>query len=228
MDADKENQEEEEEQAVHHHSTEQRSKLSGRATSFPRSSIDSQGSAAGMGADADLPSDTEGTRDGYRRPRAQPMANLENGIVSKHDSSKKHSRRHRNVSGAPDEENKQLVYSSDEGHGSEFSSRTTSEDFELDHLAADDPFSDDEETEMAKKYERRRKRRRRKAGRMDERFPGDMEASKPDKQSTYRQIYRAWIINALLVASWYVFSLSISIVSEDMQPSVPPTRPKSF
>lgn len=223
MDANKELEEEEEGQAGHHHPTERISRLSSSAKSLPRSSIDSQESAAGTDADADLlSSDMDRAGDGYRRRRAQLMDGLENGGSRRKRSSKKHIRGHRNASGAPDEENKQLVYSSDEGLWSDFSSRTTSEDFELDHLTAEDPFSDDEETGMTKRDKRHKKRRRRKAIRMDERFAGNVKAPRPNKKFIYSEIYKAWLINALLVASWYAFSLSISIVSEDIE--LPPPR----
>ncbi len=216
MDADKEPRGEEEEQAGHHGSTKQISSLSGRVESLHRPSIGYEDSTAGSDADADhLSSDMDGTGDGYRRRRAQIMDGLENGNAIKKGFRKKHAHRHRDASRASDEENKQLVYSSDEGHGSEFSSRTTSEDFELDHLTTEDPFNDDAETGMTKKDKKHRKRRRRKAVRMDERFAGNVKASKPNKKFTYRDIYKAWLINALLVASWYAFSLSISIVSEE-------------
>lgn len=213
--ANKEPQGEEEEQAEHHHPTEQIIGLPDSAKSPSRSSIDSRNSPTGTDTDADLhSSDMDGVADGYRRRRAQLMDGLENGGARRKRYSKRHIHRHQNASRAHDEENKQLVYSSDEDHGSDISSRTTSEDFELDRLTADDPFSDDEETGMTKKDKRHRKRKRRKAVRMDERFAGNAKASKPRKNSTFRDIYKALLINALLVASWYTFSLSLSIVSE--------------
>lgn len=213
---------EEEEQAGHHHPTEQISRLSESADSPSRLSIDSQYSGAGTDADADLlSSDMDGAADGYRRRRAQLMDGLENGSARRKRNNKKHIHRHRNASRVRDDEDKQLVYSSNEEHSSDVSSRTTSDDFELDHLTADDPFSDDEETGMTKKDKRHRKRRRRKAARMDERFAGNIKASKPNKNSAYREIYKAWLINALLVASWYAFSLSISIVSEISSKFIP-------
>ena len=214
MDADKVPQGEAEEQATHHHPTKQISKLSGRNTTSSRSSIESQDPAASTDADADLlASDMDGAVVGYRRRRAQLMDRLENGNEGRKKSSKEHVHRHRNTSGVPDEEDKQLAYSSDESHGSDFSSRTTSEDFELDHLTMEDPFSDDEEAGMTKKDKRHRKRRRRKALRMDERFAGNIKEQRPNKALTRNDVYKAWLINALLVASWYAFSLSISIVS---------------
>ncbi|KAF6228297.1 hypothetical protein HO133_008027 [Letharia lupina] len=217
MDPDKETQGEEEEQAGYHHPTEQISRLSDKATSSPRSSIDNQDSAADTDVDANLlSSDMDGAGDGYRRRRAQLMDGLENGSARRKSSSKKHVHRHRKASGAPDEGNKQSVYSSDEGHGSDFSSRTTSEDFELDHLTGEDPFSDDAETGMTKKDKKHRKRTRRKAVRMDERFASNVKTSKPNKILTNSELYKAWLINALLVASWYAFSLSISIYNKWM------------
>lgn len=229
MDADKEPQGEEDEQAAQPHPTEHISISSARAKSLPKSSIDSQDSTAGTDGDGDagLASDMDGTGDGYRRRRAQILDGLETERSRRKVSRKTHVHLRRNATGAPDEENKQLVYSSDEGHGSDVSSRTTSEDFELDHLTAEDPFSDDdEETGMTKRDKVRRKRRRRKAVRLDERFAGNLKTSKPNKKFIYSEIYKAWLINALLVASWYAFSLSISIVSEDLEPSPPDSAHK--
>ena len=214
MDADKKPQREEEEQAGHQDLTERTSKTPGRLQSSHRPSINSQDSAASTDTDADISSDMDGAGDGYRRRRALLMDSLENENARSKLSRKKHGHRYRNASGASDEENKQLVYTSDDGHGSDFSSRTTSDDFELDHLTTEGPLSDDAETGMMKKDQKRRKRRRRKAARMDERFAGSIKASKPNRKFTYREMYQAWLINALLVASWYAFSLSISIVSE--------------
>lgn len=214
MDADKESRGEEEERAGYHHPKEQDSGLSGKAKPLHRSSIDRKDSTAGTDADADLlSSDMDSAGDGHRRRRVQLMDGLENGSSRKKRSSRKHAHRYRNALGASDQENKQLVYSSDEGHGSDLSSRTTSDDFELDRLNAEDPYSDDAETGMTKKDKKNRKRRRRTAIRMDERFAGNIKVSKPAKRFSYSEIYKAWLINALLVASWYVFSLSISIVS---------------
>ena len=225
MDTNKGPRREEEEQAGQHPITEYYSNLSGKAKSLQRSSVDSQDSTTGTNADADLSSDMDGAGDGYRRRKAQLTNALEKGD-RRRSSGKKHIYRYRNAPGASDEENKQLVYSSDQGHDSDFSSRTTSEDFELDHLTAEDPFSDDAEAGMTKKDKTHRKRRRRRAVRMDERFAGNVKAPKPNNQSTYSAIYKAGLINALLIASWYAFSLSISIVSEESP--YPPIPADSF
>ena len=214
MDADKEPRAEEEEQTGPHRNAGDSSNLTGNADSLHRSNVDSQGPSAGTDADADLSSDMDGAVEGYRRRRARLMEGLENKNVMRKSFGKKHVHRHRNAPGVSDEENKQLMCSSDEGHGSDYSSRTTSEDVELDRLTAQDPFSDDTEAGMTKEDQRNRKRRRRKAVRMDERFAGSVKASRPNNKFSYSAIYTAWLVNALLVASWYAFSLSISIVSE--------------
>lgn len=220
MDTHKEPRAEGEEQTEPHRNTVDSSSLSATANALHRSGIDSQGPSAGTDADADLlPSDMDGAGEGHRRRRARMMKGLENEDARRESSGKKHVRRHRNASGASDEENKQLMYSSDESPGSDFSSRTTSEDFELDRLTAEDPFSDDTEAGMTKKDQKRRKKRRRKALRMDERFAGDIKASTPNGKFSYSAIYTVWLVNALLVASWYAFSLSISIVSGPNSPS---------
>ena len=222
MDTDKESRAEGEEQAGPLQNTGDSSSLSGSAKPLHRSGLNSQGPSTGTDADADLlSSDMDSAGEGYRRRRARLMKGLENENVRRKSSGKKHVHRHRNASGASDEENKQLMHSSDEGHGSDFSSRTTSEDFELDRLAAEDPFSDDTEAGMTRKDQRKRKRRRRKALRMDERFAGNVKASRPNNKFSYSAVYTAWLVNALLVASWYAFSLSISIVSEQSSPSDP-------
>ena len=222
MDTDKEPRAEGEEQTGPHRNIGDSSSLSGTAKPLHRSGVDSQGPSASTDADADLlSSDMDGAGEGYRRRRARLMQGLENENKRRRPSGKKHAHRHRNASGASDEENKQLMYSSDEGHGSDFSSRTTSEDFELDRLTVEDPFSDDTEAGMTKKDQKNRKRRRRKAVRMDERFAGNGKASRPNNKFSYSAIYTAWLVNALLVASWYAFSLSISIVSEQSSPSDP-------
>ena len=224
MDADKVPQGEAEEHAIYHHPTTQTSALSNGDTTSPRSSVTSQDPAASTDADSDansdlLASDMDGAEIGYRRRRAQLMDRSENRNAGR----KKNVHRHRNTSAILNEEDKQLAYSSDESHASDFSSRTTSEDFELDHLTTEDPFSDDEEAGMTKKDKRHRKRRRRKAVRMDERFAGNIQVPRPNKALTHNGVYTAWLINALLVASWYAFSLSISIVSKDEGPQDNPT-----
>ena len=168
-----------------------------------------------MGADAKRPpSDMNGAGDEYRHSEARKMHDIQDEDVRRDGDNKKHVQHSKNVPGASSGDNQQSPYSSDEGHDSDFSSRSTSEDYELDHLTAGDPFSDDAETGSRKKDKPRRKRRRRQGARMDERFTGSVKAPKIDPNFANREICKAWLINTLLVLSWYTFSLSISIVSK--------------
>lgn len=174
----------------------------------------SQDSQDAFGTDSDVDassSDMDGIGEGYRRRRAQLMAGLENGHA-RGKGHRKHSRRqHRETAGTPNGEGKHMGYSSDES--SEFSSRSTSDDVELGHLAPDDALQDDEETGLTKKNNEHRKRRRRKATRLDGRIGGNIKTSKQEQKVADWNVLKAMIINIALIASWYLFSLSISIVS---------------
>lgn len=103
--------------------------------------------------------------------------------------------------------------SSDDGQGSDFSSRTTSEDVELNALSTSDDCTNDEEAGLTKHDTGRRKRRRRKNATLNGRGTGVPGASKQASHLAAKNFYRALVINALLITSWYTFSLSISIVS---------------
>lgn len=173
------------------------------------SSFDSQDSPLGSDSDGDT-SEMDG--DGYRRRRAQLMAGLENGGAGSKKSAGKHGRKKRpRVSG---EERKQGGCSSDDGHGSDFSSKSTSDDVELSHLASEDAFSDDEETGLTRKDKEHRKRRRWKNARLDSRIAGNIDSAIQDQKDADRTVLKSLIINVLLILSWYLFSLSISIVSD--------------
>ena len=143
----------------------------------------SQDSQDAFGTDSDVDassSDMDGIGEGYRRRRAQLMAGLENGHA-RGKGHRKHSRRqHRETAGTPNGEGKYVGYSSDES--SEYSSRSTSDDVELSHLAPDDALQDDEETGLTKKNKEHRKRRRRKATRLDGRIGGNIKTSKQEQK----------------------------------------------
>ena len=100
-----------------------------------------------------------------------------------------------------------------EGHESDFSSNSASEDVELEDMLSEEGISDDdEETGLTKRDRKRRKRRRRELTDLDSRIGGSDENSQ-GKEVTEKKVMGALLINALLIASWYFFSLSISIVS---------------
>jgi solute carrier family 35 protein C2 len=216
MDADKHHQGQEQGQVQHQEIATQVPESSKETTSAStyKTSLVSRDSSLGLGTDGDL-SDMDG--DGYRRRRAQVMASLENGGAGVKRSGRKHARR--KGPAAPGEEHKHRAYSSDDGHGSDFSSVSTSDDVELSHLASDDALSDDEETGLTKKDKEHRKRTRRKNTRLDGRIAGNIHSAQQDQKEADRTVMRSMIINILLIGSWYLFSLSISIVSEHMRPS---------
>lgn len=178
------------------------------------SSLDSQDSPLGTDADDCPPSDMEGVGDAYRRRRAQLMAGLENGSAKGKRHGKKHTRRqHR--SGLRTSDDKQSAYSSDDGHGSDFSSMSTSDDVELSQIASGDALTDDEETGLTRKDKEHRKRKRRRNARLDGRVAGNVKNSKKEQRDADRNLLTAMIINVLLILAWYLFSLSISIVSNE-------------
>ena len=218
LDPNEISQGEEETEAEYHYTTGQIPSLSGKTKSSRRSAMNSQESIV----------DADANKHGDQRHKGQISDRLDNVNAERESHSKKYPHQHRNASRASDAENKHMVYSSDEGSGSDYSSRTTSDDYELDRLTTEDGFSDDAESGMTNKDKRHRKRRRRKAARMDEIFAGNINAPQSNKKNIHRKIYMAWLINALLVASWYAFSLSISIVSEESVLSEHPASTDSF
>jgi solute carrier family 35 protein C2 len=181
------------------------SREAGSRRSTSVSSLDSQDSALGTDAD-DPPSDMDSAGDAYRRRRAQMMAGLGNGSV-KGNTARKHPRKHRHGT-----EDKHLAYSSDDGQASDFSFMSTSDDVELSHLASEDALTDDEETGLTKRDKEHRKRKRRRNTRLDGRIAGNARSSKQGNEDADRNVIKAMIINVLLIISWYIFSLSISIV----------------
>lgn len=106
-------------------------------------------------------------------------------------------------------------HGADSDESSDFSSRSASDDVELHHIVSEDEWTDDEETGLAKKDNRGRNRRRRKNTLLDQRIIRDSRTSKLDTaKSADRSVLWASFVNTLLIGSWYFFSLSISIVSQ--------------
>lgn len=100
----------------------------------------------------------------------------------------------------------------DESH----SPQSIIDDVELHQLNSEgeDGLTDDEETGLTKKNNKRhRKRRRKHTSQDDDDIGGKTKLMSQEKSSADRSVLKALLINALLIASWYLFSLSISIVS---------------
>lgn len=149
------------------------------------------------------PSDRDSSGDSYRRRETQLMEDLQNGAGSKNYTRYRSQRRY-GVPGLND------------GQGSDPS---TSDDVELEPLHSEDGSTDDEETGLTKEDRSHRKRRRRKTQRLDERVVSSIKPpSDQEQKAADRNFLRAMILNVLLIASWYFFSLSISIVS-DLHPA---------
>lgn len=159
--------------------------------------------------------DMDGSADGHRRRRGLLAGKNENDGVDGKARGKHRSRRpcKGSCSGNAGVESEQEAYSSDEDHVSDFSSRSNSDDVELHRIASEDGLTDDEETGLTREDKRNRKRRKKKNTLLDQRIIGTGKVSKQDGNSADKNVLRASLINALLIASWYLFSLSISIVS---------------
>lgn len=100
-----------------------------------------------------------------------------------------------------------------EGHDSDFSSNSASDEVEMEQMLSDDSASeDDEETGLTQKKRKRRRGRRKQMTDLDSRIGGTDTANQGNKRAD-RKVLTSLFINALLIGSWYLFSLSISIVS---------------
>lgn len=104
--------------------------------------------------------------------------------------------------------------SSEDNNGSDFSSRCTSDDVELQNISTEDDMTDDEEAGLNAQDKSHRRRRRNRNIQLDQRVTRVDQAAKQEKSKADKNVLRALLINALLIASWYLFSLSISIVGQ--------------
>lgn len=91
---------------------------------------------------------------------------------------------------------------------------STAESLEMDPMISDDDH-DDEETGLTAQQRRRRRRRRKQRRKLDARI-ADVKSSRHDLFSVglaERNVMKRLMINAILILSWYFFSLAISVVS---------------
>ena len=89
------------------------------------------------------------------------------------------------------------------------------ESVDMDYRSSDDDLRDDEETGLTTKQRRQRRRRRRQRRQLDARIAG-VKASRQDGgpfSLADRNVAKRLLVNAVLIGSWYFFSLAISIVS---------------
>ena len=101
----------------------------------------------------------------------------------------------------------------DDGQGSEISSLTMSEEVELDQLSSPCVPSDDEENGLTMTDDPRSKGTRRRRADTPDRTAGPLQFSRVGPKLADRSVLKTLFFNSLLVASWYIFSLSISIAS---------------
>lgn len=178
------------------------------------SSHESERSALEAAAHVQSPSSAMDGEDGYVRRRPLLMDHEDPPSGTRSDKRSRSRRHRRQVSQAPGEgEHKYVGYSSDDGHGSVFSTPSASEDVEMERMPSDERLTDDEEAGLTRKDKRKRKRRRTLNTKMDERVAGSLGASSSQWSLADRNVIKASLVNALLIASWYLFSVSISVVS---------------
>lgn len=106
------------------------------------------------------------------------------------------------------------IHPLDDNNASDFSSRCTSDDVELRSISSEDDMTDDEEAGLNAQDKNHRRRRRKRNTQLDQRVLGVDQVSQQEKSKADKNVLNALLINALLIASWYFFSLSISIVGK--------------
>lgn len=185
--------------------------VSQRSFSIDRSRPGEQTIDQRQESDADSGStDMDRDVDGYRRRKALMMAQPNDSIASppKHRSSQRRSR-WKEQPGHVDED-EPIFNAPYDSNGSDFTPYT-SDDVELSQMHGDEVSMDDEETGLTKRDRRQKRRRKMKDTSLDERILGPSKVEKGQSLAD-KSVLRASIINILLIASWYCFSLSISIV----------------
>ncbi|KAL8675065.1 MAG: hypothetical protein Q9168_000548 [Polycauliona sp. 1 TL-2023] len=181
------------------------------------SSHDSERSAQDAAACVHPPTPDMDGPDPYVRRRPMLMESEDPRPGTKSEKRSRSHRHRRKPSQSPADRAHALPrYSSDEGHSSVYSTASTSEDVEMEPLPSDDALTDDEETGLTGKDKRKRKRRRTLNAKLDERVAGSTGASPSGWSLADRNVVKASLINVLLIISWYIFSVSISVYNKWM------------
>lgn len=92
----------------------------------------------------------------------------------------------------------------------------SSSDVEMDNMHTDDEMSDDEETGLTHTQRKKRRRRRRRSTRLDERVVNSEDKAHATEEIARASIVRSYAVNAVLIALWYSFSISISVYNKWM------------
>jgi hypothetical protein len=148
---------------------------------------------------------------GHRRRRSSLM----NPLVVKSENKK-----NRRTSRSPVKTRKSIQEEPQSGERGPEDDLSTSEDVELEDLSEEDGLQDDEETGLTGRDKGKRKQKRRRNTLIDQRIAGDIKITAEEKKEADQNVLKKGLINALLIGLWYLFSLSISIVSSTYRSSV--------
>jgi solute carrier family 35 protein C2 len=110
---------------------------------------------------------------------------------------------------SPHNDNKR---SSESGDGSD-GLMSASEELEMDEIASDAGSEADEETGLTAKESKKHLQRQRQGVPLDARIAGNTTITKEAKKLADKLVLKDLLLNAALIALWYIFALSISIVS---------------
>jgi hypothetical protein len=118
-------------------------------------------------------------------------------------------RKYKRQTTSPQNENKRTSVSEDDSDGS----MSASEELEMEDLASDAGSEADEETGLTAKESRKYLQKQRQRVQLDARIAGNTTITKEAKKLADQHVLKDLLVNAMLIGLWYIFSLSISIVS---------------
>jgi len=87
------------------------------------------------------------------------------------------------------------------------------EEHEMDDLASDAGSEADEETGLTAKESKKYLQKQRQSVALDARIAGNTTITKEAKKIADQHVLKDLLVNAFLIGLWYIFALSISIVS---------------
>jgi solute carrier family 35 protein C2 len=148
------------------------------------------------------PDGMEPESSGQRRRRSSLMNNINTGL----QTSSKRDPKHRTPTSSRNSiaEEGKLLDSNDD--------MSTSDDVEMEEYSEEDDLQDDEETGLTGKAKSKRKRKRKRNTLLDQRVVADPATTAEEKKEADHNVIKKSLINGSLIALWYIFSLSISIV----------------
>ncbi len=141
---------------------------------------------------------------GHRRRRSSLMApSIDPAAVNR--TSRPRAQSIRNTGSSPQEEPKILEEDADE-------TDALRPDRRDDDDLSDEDLHDDEETGLTRKERRRKRQKRRRNARLDQRIVKD-KLTAEERKVADQSVLRKLLVNCTLIGLWYIFSLSISLVS---------------